>query len=103
MAQAVRHGHGRSLFSLLNTDGKAHPVENAFAAVTILLGAIAAISAIWPAAHHLSSWTGLVGIGTGLWGQFISATTAERFVLIIGLGASAVGFYLGVAHGGLYG
>jgi hypothetical protein len=99
MTQAAHHGP----LSFLNTDGRSHPVENAFALVTLLLGAIAALTAISPGLHVVSSWVGLVGIATGGWGQMISATTAERFVLVIGLGAAAVGFYLGVAHGGLYG
>jgi hypothetical protein len=97
MAQAV----GRRPLSFLNTDGKPHPVENSFATVTMLLGLLAAISAFWTGMHLLSAWAGLAGILTGLWGQFISATTGERFVTIIGLGAAAVGFYLGMAHGGL--
>ncbi|WP_326689261.1 MULTISPECIES: hypothetical protein [unclassified Streptomyces] len=97
MAQAV----GRRPLSFLNTDGKPHPVENSFAAVTMLLGLVAAVSAFWTGMHPLSCWAGLAGILTGLWGQFISATTGERFVTIIGLGAAAVGFYLGMAHGGL--
>ncbi|MFI9050562.1 hypothetical protein [Streptomyces sp. NPDC053427] len=101
MAQAVRTQ--RSLISLLNSDGQAHPVENTLAIVTVVLGAIAAFATFSPGLHLLSSWVGLVGIGTGLWGQFISSTTGERFLLIIGLGASAFGFYLGLAHGGLFG
>ena len=100
MAHAARRT-SLSPFSLLNTDGKPHPVENSFAAVTALLGAVAIITSIWPGLHLISSWTGIVGIATGMWGQFISATTGERFVTVIGLGAAAVGFYLGVAHGGL--
>jgi hypothetical protein len=44
-----------------------------------------------------------VGILTGTYGQWISETTRERFGLILGLGASAVGFFLGMAHGGLFG
>lgn len=99
MAQAVR----RSPISLLNTDGRPHPVENSFAAVTLLLGAVAIITSIWPGLHLVSSWFGLIGILTGAWGQFISATTGERFLTVIGLGSAAVGFYLGVAHGGLIG
>ncbi|MEU9110685.1 hypothetical protein AB0D04_02500 [Streptomyces sp. NPDC048483] len=101
MAQAVRTQ--RSLISLLNSDGQAHPVENTLAVVTVVLGAIAAFATLSPSLHLLSSWVGLVGIGTGLWGQFISSTTGERFLLIIGLGAAAFGFYLGLAHGGLFG
>jgi hypothetical protein len=53
--------------------------------------------------HHLhvtSSATGLAGIITGGLGQYLSATTAERFAFVIGLGMAALGFYLGMAHGG---
>jgi|SRR5215203_5228422 uncharacterized membrane protein len=99
MAQAVRH----SPLSFLNTDGKAHPVENSLTAVTLVLGLVAFITAFWPDLNIIASWAGLAGIIAGAWGQFISATTAERFLLIIGLGMSAVGFYLGMAHGGLFG
>jgi ABC-type dipeptide/oligopeptide/nickel transport system permease subunit len=100
MAQTFRP---QNVLSLLNSDGKPHPRENSFALATAVLGVVAAISAIFPQLHLLSSWTGLAGIFTGGYGQFISATTGERFVLIIGLGAAAVGFFLGVAHGGLWG
>lgn len=86
-----------------NTDGRRHPLENGLAVVTLVLGALAAFSAISEDLHLLSSWAGLVGIITGGYGQFISATTAERFALIIGLGAAGIGFYLGMAHGGLFG
>jgi hypothetical protein len=89
--------------SLLATDGKPHPVQDVFVGATILLGAIAFITAQFDDLHLISSWTGLVGILTGAYGQYISETTRERFVLIIGLGASAVGFFLGMAHGGLFG
>lgn len=99
MAQAVRHGP----LAILNSDGRAHPVENTFAAATIVLGLVAVITSLWTGLHMVSAWTGLVGVLTGAWGQMISATTAERFVLIIGLGAAGLGFYLGMAHGGLFG
>ena len=93
----------QNVLTLLNSDGKAHPRENSLVLATAVFGLVAAISAIFPSQHLLSSWTGLAGIITGGYGQFISATTGERFVLIIGLGASAVGLLLGVAHGGLWG
>jgi hypothetical protein len=99
MAQAAHHDP----LSFLNTDGRSHPVENRVAAATLLLGAVAALTAIVPDLHLISAWAGLAGIATGGWGQLISATTAERFLLIIGLGAAGVGFYLGMAHGGLFG
>ncbi|WP_246574366.1 hypothetical protein [Streptomyces genisteinicus] len=88
---------------LLSTDGKPHPLQDSLMAATLVLGAVAFITAMFHNLHLLSSWAGLIGIGTGAYGQFISATTRERFLLILGLGASAVGFYLGMAHGGLFG
>ncbi|MCX4511975.1 hypothetical protein OHA27_17030 [Streptomyces sp. NBC_01619] len=89
--------------SLLATDGKPHPLQDTLMVVTLVLGAVAFVTAQFDNLHLLSSWSGLIGIGTGAYGQFISATTRERFLLIIGLGASAFGFFLGMAHGGLFG
>ncbi|MEU6661659.1 hypothetical protein [Streptomyces sp. NPDC046821] len=100
MAQAMRPN---TATSLLATDGKPHPVQDALLAVTVTLGAIAVITAFFHNLHLISSWAGLVGILTGMYGQFISVTTRERFGLILGLGASAVGFFIGMAHGGLFG
>ncbi|MGK5628226.1 hypothetical protein [Streptomyces sp. URMC 123] len=101
MAQAVRQQHGP--LSFLNSDGKAHPVENSLAAATVLLGALAFITAQFHGLHLVSSWSGLAGVATGAWGQMISATTGERFLLIVGMGAAAFGLLLGMAHGGLFG
>ncbi|MGP3998481.1 hypothetical protein [Streptomyces sp. 8N706] len=105
MAQPVRQHRGplSTLSSVLNSDGKAHPVENTFVAATLVLGAVAFITAQFDSLHLVSSWTGLVGVLSGSWGQMISVTTGERFLLVIGLGAAAVGFFLGMAHGGLFG
>lgn len=100
MAQTLRPNIAGSLFA---TDDKPHPVQDALLAVTLVLGAVSFVTAMFHHLHLLSSWTGLVGILTGAYGQFISETTRERFGLIVGLGASAVGFFLGMAHGGLFG
>ncbi|MFD4571391.1 hypothetical protein ACFWNK_00045 [Streptomyces sp. NPDC058417] len=100
MAQALRPNTAGSLFA---TDGKPHPVQDTLMAVTLVLGVVAFVTAMFHSLHLLSSWAGLVGIGTGAYGQWISETTRERFGLILGLGASAVGFFLGMAHGGLFG
>ncbi|MEU3311422.1 hypothetical protein ACGFY6_28495 [Streptomyces sp. NPDC048387] len=99
MAQAM----DRPPISLLATDGKPHPLQDTLVAVTLILGAVAFVTAFFHNLHLLSSWTGLIGIATGAYGQFISATTRERFALIIGLGAAGIGFFLGMAHGGLFG
>lgn len=99
MAQTVR----RFPALTLNTDGHTHPRENTMVAVAAVFGVLAFVSCFFDNLHIMSSWTGLVGIVTGMWGQFISVTTAERFVLVISVGMSAVGFYLGLAHGGFFG
>ncbi|MGW4034436.1 hypothetical protein ACWEFL_34940 [Streptomyces sp. NPDC004838] len=98
MAQAVRRQA-----SLFATDGKPHPLQETLVAVTLVLGVLAFVSAMFHNLHLLSSWAGIVGILSGAYGQFISETTRERFLLILGLGASAAGFFLGMAHGGLFG
>lgn len=100
MAQTLRPNIAGSL---LATDNKPHPVQDTLLAVTLVLGAVSFVTAMFHHLHVLSSWTGLVGILTGAYGQFISETTRERFGLIVGLGAAAVGFFLGMAHGGLFG
>jgi hypothetical protein len=100
MAHAVRRDPTVSLFA---TDGKPHPLQDTLMAVTLVLGALALVTAMFHHLHLLSSWAGLVGVLTGGYGLFVSATTRERFVTIIGLGAAALGFFLGMAHGGLFG
>ncbi|MFC8090677.1 hypothetical protein [Streptomyces sp. NPDC057301] len=100
MAQAMRPNTVGGLFA---TDGKSHPIQGTLLVVTLVLGITSFITAQFHFLHLLSSWTGLVGILTGAYGQWISETTRERFGLIVGLGASGVGFFLGMAHGGLFG
>ncbi|MFF7854593.1 hypothetical protein [Streptomyces sp. NPDC007904] len=100
MAQALRPN---TAGGLLATDGKPHPLQATLLAVTLVLGITSFITAMFHHLHLLSSWAGLTGIITGAYGQWISETTRERFGLILGLGAAAVGFFLGMAHGGLFG
>jgi hypothetical protein len=103
-ARRPRHG----LLSFLDSDGRAHPVQNAFAVVALVVGLLAVTAAalterqVWDL-HLVASWAGLAGVLVGARGQFISATTAERFLLVIGLGTSGVGLFLGLAFGGLFG
>ncbi|MFE4449152.1 hypothetical protein [Streptomyces sp. NPDC056796] len=89
--------------SLFATDGRPHPLQEALMVVTGVLGVLAFVTAMFHNLHLISSWAGLVGILTGAYGQYISRTTWERFGLVMGIGSSAVGFYLGMAHGGLFG
>ncbi|MFF4487383.1 hypothetical protein ACFY0F_12955 [Streptomyces sp. NPDC001544] len=98
--QALRPNTAGSLFA---TDGKPHPLQDTLMAVTLVLGVTAFITSFFHSLHLLSSWAGLVGLVVGACGQWISVTTRERFGLIVGLGASGVGFMLGMANGGLFG
>ncbi|WP_320781468.1 hypothetical protein [Streptomyces sp. CRN 30] len=100
MAQTVRPQMAGSLFA---TDHRPHPLQNTLMAVTLVLGVLALVTAGFHHLHLVSSWAGLVGIFTGAYGQYVSETTRERFGLILGLGASGIGFFLGMAHGGLFG
>ncbi|MFE9608227.1 hypothetical protein [Streptomyces sp. NPDC006012] len=100
MAQVLRPNTAGSLFA---TDDKRHPLQDTLLAVTLVLGLTAFISSFFHSLHLLSSWTGLVGILTGAWGQWVSETTRQRFGLILGLGAAGVGLLIGMAHGGLFG
>ncbi|GAB3107026.1 hypothetical protein GCM10027160_03150 [Streptomyces calidiresistens] len=93
----------RSALSLLNTDGRAHPRENALAFVTIALGLVAAVSGFFTGLHALASWAGLIGVLVGGWGQMVSATTGERFLLVIGMGGAGFGLYMGIVNGGFLG
>ncbi|MBY8865708.1 MULTISPECIES: hypothetical protein [Streptomyces] len=102
MAQTMRPNTAGS--GLLATDGKPHPLQDTLLLVTLVLGLTAFITGLTaPGLHLLSSWAGLVGILTGAYGQWISVTTRQRFGLILGLGASAIGFFLGMWHGGPFG
>ena len=111
MAQAARttqatQGHGPLGF--LDNDGRAHPVENVLAAAALLLGAVALLTGLLTQfevadLHLVASWVGLVGVAAAGWGQYVSATLGERFLLVTGLGASAFGLLLGFAYGGPFG
>ncbi|MFI7133411.1 hypothetical protein ACIBQ1_47600 [Nonomuraea sp. NPDC050153] len=84
----------------LNSDGRSHPVENALAVGTIVCGLIAFVSTFWVSAHAISAWAGTLGFGVGLYSQYVSATTPQRAVNIVGIVGSFVGAALGIAHGG---
>ncbi|MEV0197985.1 hypothetical protein [Nonomuraea sp. NPDC050691] len=84
----------------LNSDGRAHPVENALAVVTVVCGLTAFVAAFLPGGHVVASWAGTLGFGTGLYSQYVSVTTPQRALNIVGIVASFVGVALGIARGG---
>ncbi|GAA2898157.1 hypothetical protein GCM10020220_104850 [Nonomuraea rubra] len=61
---------------------------------------VAFVSTFWTSAHAIASWFGTLGFGVGLYSQYISATTPQRSLNIVGLVGSFVGAALGIAHGG---
>jgi hypothetical protein len=89
------------LHRLINTDGTRHPKENALAFLTLGLGVLSLIAATNEDWHIPGSWVGLVGAVIGGIDQFISKTRGERWIIVIGLIASALGFALNLANGGL--
>ena len=93
----------------LNSDGRSHPLVNALAIVTLVLGLLSFVLGLVirnvPSADSttmaiLTAVTGLVSLVVGLYAQMISATRAERIVIVTGMIAGFVGLALGLAHGG---
>ncbi|WP_049560280.1 hypothetical protein [Nonomuraea sp. SBT364] len=84
----------------LNTDGRSHPVENGLAVATLVCGLVSFAATFFPGGHVISSWFGALGFGVGLYSQYVSATTPQRSLNIIGLVAAFVGVALGIARGG---
>jgi hypothetical protein len=101
MAQVMRpkSAGGGSLFA---TDGRSHPLQDSLMGVTLVLGLLAFATCWINSLHVLSSWAGLAGIFVGAYGQYVSVTTRERFLIILGLGAAGIGFFIGMNHGGLW-
>ncbi|GIH93139.1 hypothetical protein ACFFMN_38620 [Planobispora siamensis] len=84
----------------LNTDGERHTVQNILSVATLGLGLVAFVAGLSPAAHVIASWAGAIGFFGGLYSQYISATTPERSLNVVGIVASFVGAAFGVYHGG---
>jgi hypothetical protein len=86
-----------------HSDGvKVHPLQDTLAGITLVLAIVSIATCGFRSLHLLASWTGLIGVLTAAVGQFVSVTTAERFVLVCAGVVAAVGFGIGLAHGGLY-
>jgi hypothetical protein len=77
-----------------------HAIDAGLALVTFALGAVGLLLIVADA-NIAGAVAGGVGVMTGLWGQLISRTRSERFLDVIGLGACALAFALGLAYGGI--
>lgn len=92
-------GARQPVFSL-NEDGQRHPVENTLTIVTFVAGVLA-FAVGWVVRLHLPATVlALVSMVVGLYTQLISATRAQRIIIITGVVAAFVGGCLAVAHGG---
>jgi hypothetical protein len=89
-------------FLTLNSDGQSHPRENALAVFTLVTGLITFAVGWVVSLHVLASILGIVSLLVGLYAQLISATRAERMIIVTGLVAAFVGTALGFAHGGFW-
>jgi hypothetical protein len=83
-----------------NQKHERHQRETSLALLTIAGGLVAFVCGIVPAAHLVAVCVGLVTFLSGLYSQLVSATTAERWVNVIGIGLAFVGLGLGLSHGG---
>jgi hypothetical protein len=84
----------------MDSDGQSHPRENRLTVITVILGVIALAFAFVESLHIIASIAGLLGMIVGLWAQMVSATTAQRWIIVIALGAATIGFAFGLANGG---
>jgi hypothetical protein len=100
MPHVPEHGQSRRFRFRLNSDGRRHPLENVLSVCTILCGLIAFVAGFVPSAHPVASWLGVLGFFGGLYSQYVSATTPERALNIVGIVASFVGVAFGIRHGG---
>lgn len=88
-----RHPH-------LPADAREHPREAGLAAVVLVLGIAAVVCGLVDGWHLAGSVTGLAGVLLGVYDQYLSATRAERMVIIPGLVLAGLGLGLSLAHGG---
>ncbi len=105
MTQVLRRPHmSREVLEDLGFrgDGRRHPRENALTVATIALAVAALVCATNETLHVPGSWAGLAGMVLGFSTQLISASTAQRMLIVPALGASFVGLYLNMFNGGLW-
>lgn len=86
----------------LNSDGQSHRLENSLAVFTLVTGLIVFAAGWVVALRAFASVLGIVSMLVGLYAQMISATRAERMIIVTGLVAAFVGTALAFGHGGFW-
>ncbi len=84
----------------LNTDGRRHRMENLLALTTCALGVLALVCGFIVSAHVVAAWAGTIAFLGGLYSQYVSVTTPQRSLNIVGIISGFVGAALGIFHGG---
>jgi len=79
---------------------RAHPRETSLSVITLAGGLIAFFAGVVHSGHFVAVCLGIVTFLFGLYSQLVSATTAERWINVIGIGLAFVGVGLGLSHGG---
>lgn len=79
---------------------RAHPRETSLSVITIAGGLIAFVTGVVHSGHFVAVCVGIATFLFGLYSQLVSATTAERWINVIGIGLAFVGVGLGLSHGG---
>jgi hypothetical protein len=96
---AASTGVRQPVFSL-NEDGQRHPLENTLTVVTFVAGIIA-FAVGWFVRLHLPALVlAIVSMVIGMYTQLVSATRAQRIIIVTGMVAAFVGGALAIAHGG---
>jgi heme O synthase-like polyprenyltransferase len=96
--------------SILNTDGRPHPVENVMAIAVLLAGLVSFVLGLvvrnthsGTAVHVLATATGLAACLVGLYAQMVSSTRNQRVIIVAGIIAGFVGLAIGLSRGGFVG
>ena len=104
MAGTVESGRRHNI---LNSDGQPHPVENALAIFTLVVGLVSFVLGMIVRNTHTGSAviivataTGLVACLVGLYVQMVSSTREQRILIVTGIIAGFVGLALGLSKGG---
>jgi hypothetical protein len=107
MAGTIETDETGNARSLQLTDGRPHPLLNLASACTLVVGlvsfALGMVLRYVTSTHALAlaaAITGLAALLVGLYLQMVSATRAERILIVTGMIAGFVGLALGLAHGG---
>jgi hypothetical protein len=108
VAGTVRSGQRQSI---LNTDGRRHPVENVLTFFTLIVGLasfvlgmiVRNVPHLASAVHVIATAGGLAAMLVGLYAQMVSATRNQRVLIVAGIIAGFVGLALGLSKGGFIG